>query len=58
MQKNLTWYKFYFPGEEKHINKVNHTETYEDLEELLQNYLKATNGRDQELTKETQVRYN
>ena len=46
MRKHVAWYTFGFPGAAKLREKVNHTETYEDLEELLQNYLKATNGRD------------
>ena len=46
MRKHVAWYTFGFPGVAKLREKVNHTETYEDLEELLQNYLKATNGRD------------
>ena len=46
MRKHVAWYTFGFPGAAKLREKVNHTETYEDLEELLQNYLKATKGRD------------
>ena len=46
MRKHVAWYTFGFPGAAKLREKVNHTETYKDLEELLQNYLKATNGRD------------
>ncbi len=33
-------------GAAKLREKVNHTETYEDLEELLQTYLKANPERD------------
>ena len=58
MRKHVAWYTFGFPGAAKLREKVNHTETYEDLEELLQTYLKANPERDQELTKETQVSYN
>ncbi len=41
MRKHVAWYTFGFPGAAKLREKVNHTETYEDLEELLQTYLKA-----------------
>ena len=46
MRKHVAWYTSRFSRAAKLREKVNHTETYEDLEELLQNYLKATNGRD------------
>ncbi len=46
MRKHVAWYTFGFPGAAKLREKVNHTETYEDLEELLQTYLKANPERD------------
>ena len=39
MRKHVSWYTFGFPGAAKLRDKVNHTETYQDLEELLTNYL-------------------
>ena len=45
MRKHVAWYTFGFPGAAKLREKVNHTETYEDLEELLQNYLKGIDKR-------------
>ena len=42
MRKHLSWYTFGFPGAAKLRDKVNHTETYQDLEELLTNYLESS----------------
>lgn len=41
MRKHVSWYTFGFPGAAKLRDKVNHTETYQDLEELLTNYLES-----------------
>ena len=42
MRKHVSWYTFGFPGAAKLRDKVNHTETYQDLEELLTNYLESS----------------
>lgn len=34
MRKHVSWYTFGFPGAAKLRDKVNHTETYQDLEEI------------------------
>ena len=39
MRKHVSWYTFGFPGAAKLRDKVNHTKTYQELEELLYNYL-------------------
>lgn len=44
MRKHVAWYTFGFQGAAKLRDKVNHTETYEQLEELLLSYLKANEG--------------
>ena len=41
MRKHVSWYTFGFPGAAKLRNKVNHTETYQDLEQLLSQYLES-----------------
>lgn len=38
MRKHVAWYTYGFPGSAKLREKVNHTETYEDLENLLEQY--------------------
>ena len=42
MRKHVSWYTFGFPGAAKLRDKVNHTETYQDLEELLTKYLESS----------------
>lgn len=42
MRKHVSWYTFGFPGAAKLRDKVNHMETYQDLEELLTNYLESS----------------
>ena len=42
MRKHVSWYTFGLPGAAKLRDKVNHTETYQDLEELLTNYLESS----------------
>lgn len=39
MRKHVSWYTFGFPGAAKLRDKVNHTETYRQLQELLEDYL-------------------
>ena len=41
MRKHVSWYTFGFPGAAKLRDKVNHTETYQDLEQLLSQYLES-----------------
>ena len=41
MRKHVSWYTFGFSGAAKLRDKVNHTETYEDLENLLMEYMKS-----------------
>ena len=41
MRKHVSWYTFGFSGAAKLRDKVNHTETYEDLENLLMDYMKS-----------------
>lgn len=42
MRKHVSWYTFGFPGAAKLRDKVNHTKTYQELEELLLTYLDET----------------
>lgn len=42
MRKHVSWYTFGFPGAAKLRDKVNHTETYQDLEQLLSQYLESS----------------
>ncbi len=44
MRKHVAWYTFGFPGAAKLREKVNHTKTYQELEELLDCYLKGNKG--------------
>lgn len=44
MRKHVAWYTFGFPGAAKLREKVNHTKTYQELEELLDCYLKGNEG--------------
>lgn len=39
MRKHVSWYTFGFPGAAKLRDRVNHTKTYEELEQLLNQYL-------------------
>lgn len=39
MRKHVSWYTFGFPGAARLRDRVNHTETYQQLEELLKEYL-------------------
>lgn len=41
MRKHVSWYTFGFSGAAKLRDRVNHTETYEDLENLLMEYMKS-----------------
>ena len=41
MRKHVSWYTFGFPGAAKLRDKVNHTGTYQDLEQLLSQYLES-----------------
>lgn len=44
MRKHVAWYTFGFPGAAKLREKVNHTKTYQELEELLDCYLRGNKG--------------